>query len=112
MLPPTPNSGSVSSTTRSSYAASAVRFSRRWPGIQRLITTNSLPDWLRRVVFQYHAALPVALIEPFAASPYWEERYLAARYPRLPEALLNELAHDGIGYVRTVAGEALQHRQP
>lgn len=75
--------------------------------LQQCIATDKLPDWLRRVVFQYYTALPAAFLKPLAASPFWEERYLAARHPRAPEALLNELAHDGICYVRTAAQDAL-----
>lgn len=80
--------------------------------LQPLIAANSLPDWLRRVVFQYYNALPITLLELFASSPYWEERYLAARHPRVSEARLNELAHDGICYVRTAARDILANRQP
>jgi len=75
--------------------------------LQQHIATNSLPDWGRRVTFQYHHALPAALLEAFAVSPYWEDRYLATRHPRITEARLNELAHDGICYVRTAAQDAL-----
>lgn len=80
--------------------------------LQPLIAANGLPDWLRRVVFQYYHALPAVLLEPFASSPFWAERYLAARHPRASDALLNELAHDGICYVRTAAQDNLASRQP
>lgn len=79
--------------------------------LQPLIATNGLPDWLRRVLFQYYNALPAALLEPFASSPYWAERYLVARHPHSSEMLLHELAHDGICYVRTAAQDALASRQ-
>lgn len=79
--------------------------------LQQHIATNSLPEWVRRVVFQYHHALPPALLEAFAASPYWEDRYLATRHPRIAETRLNELAHDGICYVRTAAQDVLASRR-
>jgi hypothetical protein len=79
--------------------------------IQPLVTTSSLPDWLRKVVFQYYTSLPATMIELFANSPYWEERYLAARHPHMTEPVLDALAHDGICYVRAAAQDMLQHRQ-
>lgn len=79
--------------------------------LQPLIAANDLPDWLRRVMFQYYHTLPAALLEPFASSPHWAERYLAARHPRVSDMLLNELACDGICYVRTAAQDALASRQ-
>lgn len=79
--------------------------------LQPLIAANSLPDWLRRVVFQYYNALPAALLELFASSPHWEERYLAVRHPRMSDARINELARDGICYVRTAAQDVLANRQ-
>lgn len=78
--------------------------------VQHCIATNCLPEWMRRVVLQYYTALPAILLEPFARSPYWEERYLAARHPRLSAELLDSLAHDGICYVRTAAQDALTVR--
>lgn len=79
--------------------------------IQPLLANNILPDWLRRVFLQYMAALPVELVELFAASPYWRERYLVARRPHLPEALLQTLAQDGICHVQKAANEALERRE-
>jgi hypothetical protein len=79
--------------------------------IQSLIAANRLPDWLRRVVFQYYTALPASIVEMFANSLYWEERYLAARHPHMAESVLNALAHDGICYVQAAAHDALQRRQ-
>lgn len=79
--------------------------------IQPLIAADRLPDWLRKVVLQYYTALPASLIEQFASSPHWEERYLAARHPRMAESVLNALAHDGICYVHAAAHDALQQRQ-
>ncbi|GCE07874.1 hypothetical protein [Dictyobacter aurantiacus] len=79
--------------------------------LQQLIVTNNLPDWLRRVVFQYYTALPAILLEPLASSPYWEERYLVARHSHTSEVLLHKLAHDGICYVRAAARDALTGRR-
>jgi len=78
--------------------------------LQLLIARNQLPDWLRRVFLQYYTALPLEIVALFAASPYWEERYLVARRPYLPESLLEALARDGICTVRAAAREALAAR--
>jgi hypothetical protein len=78
--------------------------------IQPLIARNQLPNWLRRVFLQYYTALPIEIVALFAVSPYWEERYLVARRPYLPESLLETLAQDGICYVRAAAREALKAR--
>jgi hypothetical protein len=78
--------------------------------LQQLIASSNLPDWARRVVFQYYAALPATIIEPFAISAYWEERYLVARHPHTSEDLLNKLAQDGIVSVRMAARDALPGR--
>jgi pentose-5-phosphate-3-epimerase len=74
--------------------------------IRSLVATNSIPDWLRRAVLQYYTALPAQLLEPFAESPYWEERYLVARHPHTEAALLDKLAQDGIVFVRAAANDA------
>src|SRR5579859_105455 len=79
---------------------------------KRLMLTDALPSWFRRVAFQYSTALPPTMLEVFATSPFWEERYLVARHPRMSEAILTTLAHDGISYVRVVARTTLQQRQP
>ncbi len=79
--------------------------------LQPLITANTLPNWVRRVVFQWSSALPAPLLEPFADSPYWEDRYLLARHFHSEQSLLNKLAQDGIVYVRAAANEALERRQ-
>jgi hypothetical protein len=79
--------------------------------IQQLITAGNLPNWLRQVVFQYYTALPATIVEPFASSPYWEERYLAASHPHISPSVLDMLAHDGICYVRAAAQDALEHSQ-
>jgi hypothetical protein len=79
--------------------------------VQHLIATNTLPNWLRRAVFQYHRAFPVQLLALFADSPHWEDRYLAARHPRISDDVLNRLANDGIVYVRAQANEALKQRR-
>ncbi len=79
--------------------------------IQQLIASGNLPNWLRQVVFQYYTALPATIVEPFASSPYWEERYLAASHPHISTSVLDMLAHDGICYVRAAAQDTLKHRQ-
>lgn len=73
-------------------------------------TSEQLPNWLRKVVLQYYTALPAPLLEPFATSPYWEERYLVARHPHTEKTLLEKLAQDGIIYVRAAANEMLERR--
>jgi hypothetical protein len=79
--------------------------------LQQLMVANSFPNWLRKVVFQYYTTFPASVMEPFASSPHWEERYLAARHPQIAESVLDELAHDGICYVQAAAQDALQHRK-
>ncbi len=79
--------------------------------IQSLIAINCLPGWLRRTFLQYRNALPVEIIAPFAASPHWQERYVLARRPHLPEDLLQKLAQDGICHVQAAARKALAQRQ-
>lgn len=78
--------------------------------IQPLLATNRLPDWLRRVFLQYYTALPLEIAALFATSPYWQERYLLARRPHLPEPILQALAQDGICHVRDAAHAALEQR--
>lgn len=79
--------------------------------LQPLIARNRVPDWLRRAFLQYYTALPLDILALFAASPYWQERYLVARHSRMPEALLKMLAQDGICHVQVAAREALEQRQ-
>ncbi|HTK06437.1 MAG TPA: hypothetical protein VL485_04650 [Ktedonobacteraceae bacterium] len=79
--------------------------------LQQLMVANSFPNWLRKVVFQYYTSFPATIMEPFASSPHWEERYLAARHPQIAESLLDTLAHDGICYVQAGAQDALQQRK-
>ncbi len=80
--------------------------------LQELIAANRLPAWLRQAFLQYTNALPAEIVACFAASPYWQERYLVARRPHLPEELLTVLANDGICHVQTAARQALERRQP
>ncbi len=79
--------------------------------LAELIAGNRLPAWLRRAFVQYSRALPIEIVACFAASPYWQERYLVARRPHLPQALLNTLANDGICHVQSAARQALERRQ-
>jgi hypothetical protein len=79
--------------------------------LQELIAGNRLPNWLRRAFLQYASALPLEILACFAASPYWQERYLVARRPHVPEELLTTLANDGICHVQTAARQALARRQ-
>lgn len=79
--------------------------------IQPLIADNRLPDWLRRVFLQYYTALPLEIVALFAASPYWQERYLLARRPHLAEPILQTLAQDGICHVQSAARQALEQRR-
>lgn len=51
--------------------------------------------------------LPLAMLELFASSPFWEERYRVTRHPAATEALLETLSHDGHCYVRASASEHL-----
>jgi hypothetical protein len=62
-------------------------------------------------LFQYYTALPTTILELFANSPNWEERYLVARHPQIAESVLDALSHDGICYVRAAANDALQRRK-
>lgn len=79
--------------------------------IQQLIAPGNLPNWLRQVVFQYYTSLPATIVEPFASSPYWEERYIAACHSHISTSVLDMLAHDGICYVREAAQDTQESRQ-
>lgn len=79
--------------------------------IQTLIARDRLPAWLRRAFLQYAAGLPVEIVAPFASSPYWQERYVLARRPHLPESILAALAGDGIRHVSMAARTMLEQRQ-
>lgn len=50
-----------------------------------------------------HPAVPPAVLEAFARSERWEERYLVARHARTPLPLLQRLQEDPHGRVREVA---------
>ncbi|GCE24401.1 hypothetical protein [Dictyobacter kobayashii] len=77
--------------------------------LRPLLIENTLPAWFRKAVLQYYTSLPVAIVEIFAESPSWEERYLVARYPYATAAVLETLAHDGNRYVRAAARVALRN---
>jgi len=79
--------------------------------IQQLIAPGYLPNWLRQAVFQYYTALPATIVEPFASSPYWEERYIAACHAHISTSVLDMLTHDGICYVREAAQDMLKRRE-
>lgn len=51
--------------------------------------------------------LPRPLLEAFARSPYWQERYLAMQHPTASPAMLAQLTHDGHSYVRAMARKRL-----
>lgn len=79
--------------------------------VQELLTKDTLPNWLRHAVFQYYRVLPTLLLETFAASPYWEDRYLITHHPRIELSLLHTLARDQVVYVRAAASEILERRE-
>ncbi|GHO88477.1 hypothetical protein [Dictyobacter formicarum] len=71
--------------------------------MRTLIINDELPAWFRKAVWQYYPSLPAAIVETFAISLCWEERYLVTRYPYVTPTTLEALAHDGNQYVRAAA---------
>lgn len=71
--------------------------------MRTLIINDELPAWFRKAVWQYYPSLPAAIVETFAMSLRWEERYLVTRYPYVTPTTLEALAHDGNQYVRAAA---------
>lgn len=61
---------------------------------------------LRQLLLDW-PALPRPLLEAFARSPYWEERYLAIQHPAASSEMLTRLTHDGHRYVRAMARKRL-----
>ncbi|WP_376794966.1 hypothetical protein [Thermogemmatispora sp.] len=66
------------------------------------IIKADLPSRLRPLLLQ-RRDLPPALLELFAESGRWVERYLVAQHAAAPPPLLETLAHDGTCFVRAAA---------
>ncbi|MBE3564608.1 MAG: hypothetical protein IMW90_02650 [Thermogemmatispora sp.] len=66
------------------------------------IIKADLPSRLRPLLLQ-RRDLPPALLELFAESGRWVERYLVAQHAAVPSTLLETLAHDGNCFVRAAA---------
>ncbi|WP_052887981.1 hypothetical protein [Thermogemmatispora carboxidivorans] len=66
------------------------------------IIKADLPSRLRPLLLQ-RPDLPPALLELFAESGRWVERYLVTRHVAAPPTLLETLAHDGNCFVRAAA---------
>jgi hypothetical protein len=71
------------------------------------IIKADLPSRLRWLLLQ-RRDLPAPLLEIFANSGRWIERYLVARHCATPASVLEALAHDGNRYVRAAARERRQ----
>ncbi len=52
--------------------------------------------------------LPLPILEIFARSSMWEERYLVTQHPQSPKEVIEKLSHDGNRYVRAGAQESLK----
>jgi len=77
--------------------------------IRSLVRTNSLPAWYRKAFNQYYLTFPAVIVEEFANSPFWEDRYLVTRHPKTSQKTLQSLTQDGHSYIRAAARTALNY---